>query len=239
MYRLRWNSGQLTMDHSALSYNKILLLLKLQVGQRSTAVFPFTARCFQQRLRRSLWVLHGSGRGAITIWCVKMVNPLLSSNPFCSRVFFSSRFWVPKHPTSQGIWSREWWWNYTFPKFVGCEKRLPVGILICFFSPKRVCWEEMIDIPPPKLLPNRIFPERFFFGGVGVECFIEAWWEILHGFKTWLFHVISRRMKNNASCQGNMARRLDRWIVWVLIVFSIHNQWHFSVLVEGGRQHST
>ena len=92
MYRLRWNSGQLTMDHSALSYNKILLLLKLQVGQRSTAVFPFTARCFQQRLRRSLWVLHGSGRGAITIWCVKMVNPLLSSNPFCSRVFFSVGF---------------------------------------------------------------------------------------------------------------------------------------------------
>ena len=225
MYRLRWNSGQLTMDHSALSYNKILLLLKLQVGQRSTAVFPFTARCFQQCLRRSLWVLHGSGRGAITIWCVKMVNPLLSSNPFCSRVFFSVGFgYLNTEPHRVfGVGNGD---EITHSPSLWDARRDFLWVFRCVFFPKMGLLRGNDRHSTTKAFAKSNFPGTFFFDGVGVECFIEAWWEILHGFKTWLFHVISRRMKNNASCQGNMAKRLDRWIVWVLIVLSIHNQCH-------------
>ena len=141
------------------------------------------------------------------------------------QVVLGSRFWVPQHRTSQGIWStREWWWNCTFPKFVGCEKRLPVGVFDVFFcSPKKGLLRGNDRHSTTKAFAKPNFPGEFL-NGVGVECFIEAWWEILHGFKTWLFHVISRRMKNNASCQGNMAKGLidELFGFWLCFRFTIN-----------------
>ena len=139
--------------------------------------------------------------------------------------FFMALVGVPYLRCDVWRWWRWWSLNCTSPMSRVCEMRLREGVSMYFFSQKGFV-EEMTFHHQ-----NQTKFTRAFF----------CWWNRygvlhrslmgnLHEFNTWLFHIISRRMKNNAICQGNMAKSLDRWIVWVLdsqsmLFFSFGNRW--------------